>query len=89
MWEINIPKGAKWKEYPRVLLLLLTPVSLALSSNVLDVIGDIFTVKMTLITSGCKLFLAFTSTGFERSDDFEILHFNAEGTGRKLKRARF
>ena len=83
VWEINIPNGAEQAEYPRVLPLLLTPVSLAFSSNVLDVIGDIFTVNMNLRAGG-RTFLAFTSSGFERSDDFEILRFNAEGTGSKL-----
>ena len=84
-WEINIPNDANLAEYPRVLPLLLTPVSLVFSSNVLDVIGDIFTVTMTLTTGRRRLVLTFTSTGFERSDNIEILNFNAEGTGRNLR----
>ena len=83
-WEIIIPNNANQTEYPRVLPLILTPVSLAFSSNVLDVIGDIFTVNMTLTTGRHRLVLAFTSTGFEKSDNFEILHFNGEGTGQNL-----
>ena len=82
IWEINIPDGADQQEYPRALPLLLTPVSLAFSSDVLDIIGDVFTVNMTLTTRGRLFTLMFTSMGFVRLDDFEILHFNAEGTGR-------
>ena len=82
IWEINIPDNADQEEYPRALPLLLTPVSLAFSSNVLDVIGDVFTLNMTLTTRRRVLTLLFTSMGFVSSDDFEILRFSAEGTGR-------
>ena len=81
IWEINIPNNADLSEYPRALPLLLAPVSLAFSSNVLDVIGDVFTVNMTLTTRRRVLTLMFTSKGFVKSDAFEILHFNAEATG--------
>lgn len=85
IWEINIPNDADQSEYPRALPLLLTPVSLAFSSNVLDVIGDVFSVNMTLTTRGRVLTLMFTSMGFVRSNASEILHFTAEATGNNVK----
>ena len=81
IWEINIPNDADQSEYPRALPLLLTPVSLAFFSDVLNVIGDVFTIKTTLTTRRRVLTLNFTSMGFVKSDASEILHFSAEATG--------
>lgn len=87
LWEINIPRDSTLNEYPRALPLLMAPVSLAFSSNVLDVVGDIFNLTMTL-TTGPRLTLMFTSMGLNDSNELEnvqILNFNAEATGNLQK----
>jgi len=84
-WEINIPSDATPEEYARILPLLVLPVSLAFSSDVLDVIDDTFVTRMTLTTGRRTLTLTFTSNGIVNStvmDNVEVLSFNAVGTGR-------
>ena len=84
-WQINIPRDGPLEEYPRALPLLMAPVSLAFSSNVLDIIGDVFTLNVTLTTNNNNiLFLTFTSMGIVDStelDNVQILNFTATATG--------
>ena len=82
LWEINIPQDDILDEYYRTLPLLMVPVSLAFSSNVLDVIGDAFTVNTTLTTNRRTLTLMFTSMGLvDQGDNIQILNFIAQATG--------
>ena len=60
----------------------MVPVSLAFSSNVLDVIGDTFTLNTTLTTNRRTLALMFTSMGLvDQGDNVQILNFSAHATG--------
>ena len=82
LWEINIPNDNDLNEYYRTLPLLMVPVSLAFSSNVLDVIGDTFTLNTTLTTNRRTLALMFTSMGLvDQGDNVQILNFSAHATG--------
>ena len=60
----------------------MVPVSLAFSSNVLDVIGDTFTINTTLTTNRRTLALMFTSMGLvDQGDNVQSLNFSAHATG--------
>lgn len=83
-WEINIPENGNPRQYARVLPLLMTPVSLLFSSNVLEVVGDTVSINVTLTVNNHDFTLIFTSMGLvnsNESEDVEILNFNARTTG--------
>jgi len=85
IWTINIPSDTNPQEYARVLPLLLSPVTLAFSSDVVNIIGDRFVINMTLASGNRRYILTFTSKGIVDSTEFanvEVLQFNAEVTGR-------
>ena len=82
LWEINIPDDDILSEYHRTLPMLMVPVSLAFSSNVLDVIGDTFTINTSITTHGRTLTLIFTSMGIvDQGDNLQVLNFSAHATG--------
>ena len=83
-WEISISDNIDIQEYARVIPLLLSPVSLAFSSDVTNVIGDMFVISVSLITDSEYYNLTFTSLGIVNSTELqhvEVLKFNAEVTG--------
>ena len=83
LWNITIPSGDNLEEYYRIIPILILPVSMALSSNVLDVIGDKSAISVSF-TNRRVYTMAFTSTGLFDStdiDDLEVLEFSAAGSG--------
>jgi len=88
-WQINVPSGSDVEEYYRIIPLLISPVSLAFSSDVVDVIGENFFMNATLETGDQTFTLGFTSMGIVDSteyDNVEVLQFNTEGSGSFLDR---
>ena len=82
-WTINISNGNP-QEYARVIPLILSPVSLAFSSDVTNVIGDEFVISVSLATDSNHYNLTFTSMGIVNSTELynvEVLQFIAEVTG--------
>ena len=83
-WIISI-NNARPEEYARVIPLLLSPVSLAFSSDVTNILGEMFVISVTLMTrNGNEYKLTFTSMGIVNStevNNVEVLQFNAEVTG--------
>ena len=85
-WTINISNNTNPQEYAHVIPLLLSPVSLAFSSDVIDVIGDKFVINVSLATGdgGHYYNLTFTNMGIVNSTELnnvEVLQFIAEVTG--------
>ena len=88
LWQINIPSDSEVEEYYRIIPLLISPVSLAFSSDVVDVMGENFFVNATLQTDDHTFVLGFTSVGIVDSteyDNLEVLRFNTEGSGSLLE----
>ena len=83
-WTISINNTTP-EEYARVIPLLLSPVSLAFSSDVTNILGEVFVINVTLMTrNGNQYNLTFTSMGIVNStevNNVEVLQFNAEVTG--------
>ena len=83
-WTISINNTSP-EEYARVIPLLLSPVSLAFSSDVTNILGEVFVISVTLMTrNGNQYNLTFTSMGIVNStevNNVEVLQFNAEVTG--------
>ena len=83
-WTIGISNDTNLQEYARVIPLLLSPVSLAFSSDVTNIIGDMFVISVTLASGGLYYNLTFTSMGIFNSTELlgvEVLQFIAEVTG--------
>ena len=84
-WTITISNDTDHQEYARVIPLLLSPVSLAFTSDVTNIIGEMFTISVTLISDNDQYYnLTFTSKGLVSSTEFhnvEVLQFIAEVTG--------
>ena len=83
-WTISINNTSP-EEYARVIPLLLSPVSLAFSSDVTNILGEMFVINVTIMTrNGNQYNLTFTSMGIVNStevNNVEVLQFNAEVTG--------
>ena len=83
-WTISINNTSP-EEYARVIPLLLSPVSLAFSSDVTNILGEMFVIRVTLMTRlGNEYSLTFTSMGIVNStevNNVEVLQFIAEVTG--------
>ena len=83
-WTISINNTTP-EEYARVIPLLLSPVSLAFSSDVTNILGEMFVINVTIMTrNGNQYNLTFTSMGIVNStevNNVEVLQFNAEVTG--------
>ena len=83
-WTISISNDTNHQEYACVLPLLLSPVSLAFTSDVTNIIGEMFTINVTLISDNEHYNLTFTSMGLVSSTELhnvEVLQFIAEVTG--------
>ena len=84
LWTISINNTSP-EEYARVIPLLLSPVSLAFSSDVTNILGEMFVINVTIMTrNGNQYNLTFTSMGIVNStevNNVEVLQFNAEVTG--------
>ena len=83
-WRMNISNNTDPQEYARVIPLLLSPVSLAFSSDVTNIIGDRFVITVSLSTDDVHYNLTFTSMGIVNSTELqnvEVLQFIAEVTG--------
>ena len=81
---MSISNNTNPQEYARVIPLLLSPVSLAFSSDVTNIIGDRFVITVSLSTDDVHYNLTFTSMGIVNSTELqnvEVLQFIAEVTG--------
>ena len=84
-WTITMSNDTNDQEYAHVLPLLLSPVSMAFSSDVTNIIGDTFVINVSLASgSGHRYDLTFTSMGIVNSTELyntEVLQFVAEVNG--------
>ena len=83
-WTISISNDTNHQEYARVIPLLLSPVSLAFSSDVTNIIGDMFVISVSLASGRHHYNLTFISMGIVNSTEFhnvEVLQFIAEVAG--------
>ena len=85
LWNISYSSSDNLREYINLIPLLISPVAVAFSSNVLDAIGDDFVITATHTQRRVVYQLIFTSKGLYDSteiDDLEVLEFSASGSGR-------
>ena len=84
-WTITMSNNSNVEEYAGVLPLLMSPVSMAFSSDVTNIIGDTFVMSVTLASGSDHHYnLTFTSMGIVNSTELyntEVLQFIAEVNG--------